>query len=191
MKVLAFNGSPRPKGNTAILINHVFEELQLEGIETELINIGHDKINGCLACGYCKREQNYKCCQTDDPINQYVEKMMQADGIIVGSPVYFSDITAQTKAFIDRAGYVCRANGSVLRHKVGASVIAVRRCGAMPAFNTINNFLHINEMIMPGASYWNMALGREIGDVEDDTEGIATMHSLGKNMAWLMKKLAL
>jgi multimeric flavodoxin WrbA len=188
MKVLAINGSPKKNGNTARLINTVFAELEKEGIETEMINIGRDKITGCLACGYCKKEQNETCVQKDDPLNEHIQKMKEADGIILGSPVYFADITGQMKCFIDRAGYVCRANG-LLKGKVGASVVAVRRAGALTAFNVMNDFLHIQEMIQPGASYWNLAIGRDPGDVENDTEGMETMQSLGRNMASLLKKL--
>lgn len=189
MKVIAFNGSPRKKGNTAILIETVFEELRKEGIECEMINIGRDKTTGCLACGTCKKNQDRKCIQSDDPINEYVEKMAESDGIIIGSPVYFADVTAQMKAFIDRAGYVCRANGRLLKGKVGTCLSAVRRAGAMPALATMYNFLHVNDMVIPGSSYWNLAIGREIGDVLNDEEGMQTMRDLGRNMAELMKKL--
>ena len=189
MKVIAFNASPRKGGNTELLINKVFDVLHEHNIETELINFGKAKITGCIACGYCKKMQNLKCSQTDDPINEYIEKMVEVDGIILGSPVYFADVNSQAKAFIDRAGYVCRANGMVLKHKVGAGITAMRRAGGVQAFNTIYNFMHINEMIVPGASYWNLGIGSDINDVNSDEEGLNTMQTLGENMAWTLEKI--
>ncbi len=189
MKVIAFNGSPRKKGNTAILINKVFDELHKENIETEMINIGQEHLMGCMACGYCKKQKNMRCKFDDDALNSYIPKMVEADGIIIGSPVYFADVTAQMKAFIDRVGYVTRANDMLLKNKVGASVVAVRRAGAVRTFDTLNHFLHISEMIIPGASYWNLAIGKEPGEVESDEEGIKTMQSLGQNMLRLLTRL--
>jgi len=115
--------------------------------------------------------------------------MIDADGILIGSPVYFADITPETKALIDVVGYVTRANGHLLKHKVGAGVIAVRRGGALHTFESINNFFLINQMIVPGSSYWNFAFGREPGDVLNDEEGINTIKTLGQNMAWLLNKI--
>jgi multimeric flavodoxin WrbA len=189
MKVVAFNGSPRPDGNTRILLGYVLGELEKEGIQTELVQAGGTPLRGCTACLECAVNKDRRCTIEDDPLNGYVEKMLAADGILIGSPTYFTDVTAETKALIDRGGYVIRQNGNLLRHKVGAAVVAVRRAGAMHAFDTINHFFLINEMIVPGSSYWNIGIGRAKGDVERDAEGIETMRTLGRNMAWLLKKV--
>ena len=188
MKVIAFNGSPRENGNTTILIQHVLKTLQEEGIETEFIQLGGQLIHGCMACGTCVKLHNKECKITNDNINTYIKKMIEADGIILGSPTYFSMITSELKALIDRAGYVGRANGQLFNHKIGAAVVAVRRAGSMSTFDAINHFFLINGMIVPGSSYWNVGIGLKKGDVEKDEEGIETMETLGKNMAWLLKK---
>lgn len=189
MKVVAFNGSPRRKGNTEILISEVFKILHAEGIETEMIQLGNKPVHGCTACGLCKEIQNGKCHIKNDHLNFCIEKMVEADGIIIGSPVYFADVTTEVKALIDVAGYVTRANGFSLKRKVGAGVIAVRRGGALHTFETINNFFLINQMIVPGSSYWNFAFGRNPGEVVNDEEGMQTIKALGENMAWLLKKI--
>jgi multimeric flavodoxin WrbA len=189
MKIVAFNGSPREDGNTAILIQQVIKVLQAEGIETEFIQIGGQLIHGCKACGACMKLQSQECAITNDNVNLYLKKMTEADGIILGSPTYFSMMTPELKALIDRAGYVGRSNGGLFKRKVGAAVVAVRRAGAIPTFEAINNFFLISEMIVPGAAYWNVGVGLRKGDVEKDKEGLETMESLGKNMAWLLKKI--
>ena len=147
------------------------------------------KIHGCLACRECSRNKDGKCGQKNDDGNALIEKMQQADGILLGSPTYVADISPEIKALIDRACLVSKANGGIFRRKVGAAVIAVRRAGAIHAFDALNHFFLISEMIIPGSSYWNIGIGREIGDVEKDEEGIRTMKVLGQNMAWLLKKL--
>jgi multimeric flavodoxin WrbA len=189
MKVIAFNGSARKDGNTAILLRHVMCELEKEGIETELIQLSGKKIHGCLACRTCSSRKDGRCAQKDDMGNEYIARMAEADGILLGSPTYVTDVSPEIKALIDRACLVTRANAGMLRRKVGAAVVAVRRAGAIHAFDTLNHFFMISEMIVPGSSYWNVAIGRDIGDVERDEEGIETMHVLGRNMAWLMKKI--
>lgn len=189
MKVVAFNGSPRKDGNTAILVRHVFEELEKEGIETELIQLAGKPLQGCLGCYRCWQNLDQRCAQTKDEVNEYIAKMVQADGIILASPVYYADVTARMKALMERAGFVAKANGNLLRRKVGAAVIAVRRGGQIHAFDTVNHLFLISEMIIPGSSYWNFAFGIEPGEVEKDHEGIRTMHTLGQNMAWLMKRV--
>ncbi|MDD5059612.1 MAG: flavodoxin family protein [Candidatus Omnitrophica bacterium] len=188
MKVIAFNTSSRLDGNTAILIKEVFKELKIENIGTELIQLAGTKIQGCISCGKCFERKNAKC-SIDDPVNGYIEKMFQADGIIIGSPTYFADCTASAKALIERAGMVSRANNNMLMRKVGAAVVSVRRGGAIHAFDTINHFFTISEMIIVGSSYWNIGIGRQAGEVADDAEGINTMSVLGRNMAWLLKKI--
>jgi multimeric flavodoxin WrbA len=189
MRVVAFNASARKDGNTAILIKQVFKELENSKIKTELIQLAGQKICGCISCGQCFITKNNKCTVADDPVNEYIAKMIQADGIIIGSPTYFADCTAGAKALIERAGMVSRANNNLLKRKPGAAVVAVRRGGAIHAFDSINHFFTISEMIIVGASYWNVGIGREIGEVANDQEGLETMNVLGKNMAWLLNKI--
>lgn len=189
MKVVGINGSPRQEGNTAILIQTVFSELNQKGIETELIHLAKKTIKGCTACWSCMTQKNGKCVMSDDYFNDCFEQMVAADGIILGSPVYSAGVTSQIKAFIDRASVVLAANKGLLKHKVGASVIAVRRGGAISAFDTLTHFLHSKEMFLVGSTYWNMVYGRDIGEVEQDQEGIANMKNLGQNMAWLLQKI--
>jgi len=189
MKVVALNGSARKNGNTAILLNTVLEELQREGMETELIQMGGIALPGCRACYKCFKNKNKHCSVETDMLNEVIDKMLAADGILLGSPTYFSDVTANMRAFIERCGFVARANDYMFKRKVGAAVVAVRRAGAIPAFSGMNLFLHYMQMIMPGSTYWSMALGRDIGDVRKDEEGMQTMRDLGNNMAWLMKRI--
>jgi multimeric flavodoxin WrbA len=189
MKVVGINGSARKDGNTAILIRRVFEELEKEGIETELIQLAGKKIRGCAACMKCRENLDKRCSVNNDSFNKIFEKMLEADGIILGSPTYFSDMTPEMKALIDRAGYVAKGNGELLRRKVGAAVSAVRRAGAIHTLDSINHLFLISQMIVPGSSYWNLGIGREKGEVEADEEGMHTMQVLGENMAWLIKKI--
>jgi len=189
MKVIAINGSPNKKGNTAILIGHVLDELKNEGIETEFIQLGGTAVMGCKACMSCFKTKNRSCIQNKDLINQCIQKMADADGIILGSPVYFANMTTELKGLIDRAGMVSLANGNLLKRKAGAAVVAVRRAGAVHVFNSINHLFTISQMIIPGSTYWNMGFGMGPGEVENDAEGLKTMSNLGKNMAWLLKAI--
>ena len=189
MKVLAINGSARKDGNTAILVGKVFEELNKEGIETELVQLAGQKVRGCTACFKCFENQDRLCAVKNDFINECIAKMDEADGIVLASPVYFTDVSAEMKALIDRAGMTAIANGRMFARKVGAAVVAVRRGGAVHAFDTINHFFFIEQMIVPGSIYWNFGIGREVGEVESDEEGLRNMSDLGVNMAWLLKKL--
>jgi multimeric flavodoxin WrbA len=189
MKVLGINCSPRKGGNTEILIKEVFSALEKEGIKTEFFQLGGKRVAGCVACMKCKKEEDGRCHQKNDIINECIKKMKKADGIIIGSPVYNADITADAKALIEVSSYALRASGSPLKRKVGAGVIAVRRAGAVHSFDSINHFFLINEMIIPGSSYWNIAIGREKGEVLKDEEGMKTMKVLGENMAWLLGKI--
>jgi multimeric flavodoxin WrbA len=189
MKVVAFNGSARRNGNTAILVRRVLEELEKEGIETELVQLAGERIRGCTACRGCVANQDGRCTIDDDVVNECIRKMVEADGIILASPTYFADVSAEMKALIDRAGFVARANGGLFRRKVGAAVVAVRRAGAIHAFDSINHFFFISEMVVPGSSYWNLGFGHAPGEVESDQEGIETMRVLGSNMAWLLKMI--
>ncbi len=189
MRVVAVNGSGRKDGNTYLLLKVVLDELKAEGIETEMIQLAEDApIRGCASCYKCLERKNMRCAIENDPFNEYFAKISKADGLLLGSPVYFSDITAGLKALIERCGFVGRANGNVLRRKAGAGVIAVRRAGSNHALASINFLFLISEMIIPGSSYWNMAVGRGPGEVMNDAEGIETMKTLGKNMAWLLQR---
>ncbi len=189
MKVVAFNGSARKNGNTAILLELVLNELRREGIETEMIQLSGKKIHGCIACRRCFARKDGRCAQKNDDGNKLIGKMVAADGILLGSPTYVTDISPEIKALIDRACMVTRSGNGLLRRKVGAAVVAVRRAGAIHAFDTLNHFFLISEMIVPGSSYWNIAIGREKGEVNNDAEGVETMKVLGRNMAWLLKKI--
>jgi multimeric flavodoxin WrbA len=189
MRVVAFNGSPRKDGNTGRLLRAVLAELEKEGIETELVHIGGKKVHGCTACAKCFENQDGRCVIDDDFVNDCIAKMAAADGIIIGSPTYFADVSTETKALIDRAGYVALANGGIFARKAGAAVVAFRRAGAVHAYDTINHLFGISQMFTVGSSYWNLGIGLAPGDVEKDGEGLQTMQNLGKNMAWFLKKV--
>lgn len=187
MKVVAFNGSPRKEGNTYHALRMVAEELEKEGIEVEIVHVGNKAIRGCIACGGCVRNKNEKCVLPGDEVNEWVQKMKEADGILFGSPVHYAAMGATMKAFMDRAIYVTSVNDFMLRHKVAASVVAVRRSGGVPTFDQLNNYITYSEMYMPTSKYWNVIHGTGPGEVEQDTEGKQIMRVLGKNMAYLMK----
>jgi multimeric flavodoxin WrbA len=189
MKVVAFSGSGRKDGNTAILLRVVLDELAKEGIETELIQLAGNPLQGCIACYKCFQNKDKKCAVTNDKLNEYLAKMMEADGILLGSPVYYADASASIKALIERCGLVSTANGGLYTHKVGGAVAAVRRAGAIRTFDTLNHFFQYSQMFIVGSTYWNVGIGREPGQVKEDAEGIKTMENLGRNMAWLLKKI--
>ena len=186
MKVVAFNGSPRKDGNTFILINHVFRELEKEGVETELVQLSGREIHGCIACYKCFENKDQHCSVKNDIANECIEKMIKAEGIILGSPVYFTDVTAEMKALIDRAGFVSMANGGMYKNKVGATVVAVRRSGAVHTLDTLSHFFLAGQMITIGGG---IGVGRDKGEVEKDEEGLQGVKVLGQRMAWLLKKL--
>ena len=189
MKVVAFNGSARKDGNTADLVNYVLAELEKEGIETELVQLAGSQIRGCAACFACFESKDKACTIKTDIANECIEKMLDADGIILASPTYFADVSSEMKALIDRSGLVSRANDDMLKRKVGAAVVAVRRGGAIHAFDTMNHFFQIGQMLIVSSIYWNMGFGMDKGEVKDDEEGVQTMQVLGQNMAWALKKL--
>jgi len=189
MKVVAFNCSSRKDGNTSILIDTVLKELSDNGIETKQIQLAGQKISTCLACYKCFENKDKKCVICDDNVNDCIKEMIESDGIIIGSPVYFSNITPTAAALICRAGMVARANGMLLSKKVGAAVVSQRRAGAMHTFSSINHFFTILEMIIVGSNYWNVGLGKQKGDVFNDQEGLDIMKKLGQNMAWLLKQI--
>ena len=188
MKVIAFNGSPRKEGNTSILLKTVCEELNKECIETEIIQIGGKLVHGCTACMKCFEKKNNRCAIDTDFVNECIQKKTEADGILIGTPTYFTDVTVEVKALIDCAGFVAMANGGTLRRKAGAAVVAVRRAGATHAYDTINHLFGISGMFTVGSTYWNIGMGFEPGDVSSDTAGLKTMRSLGQNMAWFLRK---
>ena len=172
MKVIGFNGSARKDGNTAVMINCVLDRLNTEGIDTELFQFAGKAISGCKACYGCFKNKDQRCTVDDDVFNKCFEKMIEADGMILGSPTYFADVSPEMKALIDRGGYVARANGNIFKRKVGAAVVVARRAGSIHAFDTINHlFLHA-QMIIPGSSYWNLGFGREKGEVTKDEEAM-------------------
>lgn len=190
IKVIAINGSPRKNGNTSILISKVFSTLNESGIKTEEIQLAGNAVRGCTACYICKKEKNGKCVIQNDIVNLCIEKMKEADGIILASPTYFANVSAEMKAVIDRTGVVNRANDFMFRRKIGAAIVTARRAGQVTAFDAINHYFLSCQMSIAGASYWNMGIGKDIGDVESDSEGMENMKTLGENMAWLLKATA-
>jgi multimeric flavodoxin WrbA len=191
VRVVAFSGSARKDGNTAILVRHALSELETAGVECEFLQLAGKKAHGCTACGKCAETGDGNCTGVRDFISdECIPRALEADGIIIASPVYFADVTSETKALIDRLGYASRQGGNRLARKVGAAIIAVRRAGAIHAFDTINHLFLISEMMVVGSTYWNVGYGRAIGDVEQDAEGVDTMMTLGRNMAWAMERLA-
>lgn len=189
MKAVAFNGSPRQGGNTEFLLNRVLDPIREAGIETELIQVGSRPIRGCTACRQCWKNRDRRCAVTTDEANDLIARMIEADAMILGSPTYFADLTAEMKALIDRAGYVAMANGRLFSRKIGAAVTVNRRGGAMHTTDSINHLFQISRMIVPGSTYWNFGVGREKEDVRSDEEALANMRDLGETIAWLMRKL--
>lgn len=187
MKVVAFNGSPHKAGNTWLAIKTVAAELEKEGIEVEIIQVGDKAIRGCIDCGGCSRNRDEKCVLAGDDVNEWIQKIKEADGLILGSPVHFSAIGGAMKSFLDRAFYVAASNDSLFRHKVGAAAVSVRRSGGVAAFGQLNNYLYYSEMLMPTSTYWSVIHGNADGEALQDGEGIQIMSNLGRNMAWLLK----
>lgn len=187
MKVIGINASAGKDGNTAILMNKVFEELNEEGIETELVQFGGQMIEPCKACWACGGQKN--CAHGKDLFREVFEKIKEADGILLGSPVYSANVSANMQAFLERAAVVCDMNPGLLTHKVGAAVAAARRGGALQAIDTMNHFFLNHEMYVAGSTYWNMAYGQMSGDVEKDQEGLENMKNLGRNMIYLLQAL--
>lgn len=190
MYALAVNGSPRKKGNTEYLLKAVLAPLSESGWETEFVQLGGKDIRGCKACNKCFEKQNKRCVIKDDDFNEIMEKMIRADAIILGSPTYFTDVSAEIKALLDRSGYVSFANGRLFAGKIGAAVIAVRRGGGTHAYDSINHMYLMSQMIVPGSTYWNLGFGLNKGEVADDAEGMANMRNLGATIAWMGKVMA-
>jgi multimeric flavodoxin WrbA len=189
MRVLGIAGSPRPGGNTELLIQTALTTLMAEDIETDFLSLSDRRIQPCLACGGCFKSDTIRCVQDDPAFDDVLERVSAADGILVGSPVYFGSATPQVMALLDRVGYVGRRHPELLRRKVGAAIVVARRAGQNFTFAQLNYFFLISEMIVPGSTYWNIAFGRDKGEVANDAEGIETVKTLARNMAWLLKKL--
>jgi len=190
MKAIAINGSPRPGGNTEIMLKKVLEPLDAAGWSTEYIKIGGRPLRGCTACFKCFEQKDMRCSVQVDTMNEYLGKIYGADAVILGSPTYFTDVSAEMKALIDRAGMVALANGGALKGKIGAAVVAVRRGGATHVFDTINHMFLMSSMIVPGSIYWNMGVGLETGEVLGDEEAMRNMAHLGQTIAWLGRAIA-
>jgi multimeric flavodoxin WrbA len=189
MKVLGISGSPRKGGNTELLIKTALDKLESEGVETEFLSLADRPILPCTACGDCANVDTPQCTIGDPGFDGMIERFIEADGILVGSPVYFGSATPETMALLDRVGYVSLCNGRFLRHKVGAAIAVARRAGQNFTFAQLNYFFLINEMFIPGSTYWNIAIGRDKGEVADDEEGMRTIKNLAVNMAFLLRKL--
>lgn len=185
MKAVAINGSPRKGGNTEILLKKVLEPLAAAGWETEFIQLGGKKIRGCSACYRCFESEELRCSMKTDIFNECFEKALASQAIILGSPTYFTDVSAEMKAFLDRAGFVSVAKGGLLRGKIGAAVVAVRRGGGTHAFDTINHMFLMSGVIIPGSTYWNLGYGLDKGEVANDAEGLRNMEDVGRTIAWL------
>ncbi|HDP93970.1 MAG TPA: flavodoxin family protein [Candidatus Aminicenantes bacterium] len=186
MQVVAINASPRKEGNTHLLLKRVCEHLQAQSIDTEIIHIGAKPVHGCQGCRRCFETRDRNCVIRTDPINDCIGKMLDADGVLLGSPTYFSDVTTEMKALIDRTGYVSLANDNPLAGKVGAAVTAVRRAGAQHALDSMHHLFSVLEMPIATSTYWNIGYGGAPGEAEYDIEGLQAMDNLGNNMAWLM-----
>jgi len=189
MKVTAFNGSPRVGGNTEILLKEVLKVIEKQGVETELVKLGGTGIKPCTACRACQKLLNKKCVMNDDVFNEYFEKMLESDAILLGTPTYFAGMTPELKSLIDRSGTLARCNGSLFKHKIGAGVIAQRRGGATSVLESINYMFLMSEMIVPGSTYWNFGFGGAKGEVLEDEEALRNMRNLGENIVWLLKKI--
>ncbi len=185
MKAIAINGSPRRGGNTEILLKKALEPLIAAGWETEFIQLGGNPVRGCRACYHCFDAKDSRCGQKDEFFNECLAKMVAADAILLGSPTYFTDVSAEMKALLDRAGLVALANGGLFRGKIGAAVVAVRRGGGTHAFDTINHMFLMSGAIVPGSTYWNLGFGRDKGEVAKDDEALRNMTDLGQTIAWL------
>ena len=190
MKALALNGSPRKNGNTAILLEKVLSPLEDAGWETELVQIGGKKIQGCRGCLKCVEKQDARCVFDNDILNGVLEKMLAADAMILGTPCYFTDMSAEMKALVDRAGYVAFVNGGLFQGKIGAAVVAAGSGGATHAFDSINHLFLMSRMLVPGSVFWNMGYGRAEKEVLGDERAMENMHHLGRTIAWLGKAIA-
>lgn len=187
MKVIALNGSPRKNGNTYQALRTMADELEKEGIETEIVSLGGQNIHGCIACNYCATSENNQCVFKNDCVNEVVAKMKEADGFILGSPTYYAGIAGTMKSFLDRAFY---SSSPYFKYKVATSVAAVRRAGGVDVMHQLNNYLNLAETILPPSQYWTIGYGTEEGEVQQDGEGLQTLRKNARAMAWLLKVTA-
>ena len=185
MKVLLINGSPKHDGNTATCLKEVAKTLETEGLKTEIVTVGNKNIRGCIACGSCVT--NGKCV-FDDAVNDIAEKFKEADGIVVGSPVYYASANGTLVSFLDRLFYSTHFDKTM---KVGASIAVARRGGTTATFDELNKYFTISNMVVAASSYWNIAHGAKPGEVSEDEEGLSTMRNLGRNIAFLIKSIKL
>lgn len=189
MRVLGINGSPRRDGNTAVMVGWVLDELQTLGVETEIYHLAGKPLRGCIDCRRCFTNQDQRCNMRGDALNDVIERIMAADGVVIGAPTYFANVPAEVKALIERVGMVATANNHMLKRKVGAAAVSARRGGAIDTFTAINHlFLHA-EMIVPGSCYWNMGYAPNGRDIDQDAEAERTMRTLGQNMFWLLERI--
>lgn len=182
MKVIAINGSPRADGNCYRALERLGSGLEGEGVGFEIHQVGGKALRGCIACESCRKTG--KCVFADDPVNELVERMAEADGIVLASPVYYSGVAGAMKCFADRAFY---SSGGRFRHKVGATLVSVRRSGGSSTLDCLNHYLTISEMIVATSSYWSIVHGGARGEVERDAEALDTIDALAANMAWILR----
>lgn len=187
MKVVVFNGSPRPEGNTAFALNLCAEELKRAGIQVETIHMGHLPVRGCTACNGCAKNREGKCVLPDDGVNDWIEKIKEADGVILGAPVYYSSAAGVMRCFLDRAFYAAQNGGMLFRHKVGGALVAVRRIGGISALEQLNRYFAAADMVLVSASAPPLIYGLKPGEAEQDEEGVQAARTLGRNMAWILK----
>ena len=183
MKVIAINGSPRKNGNTSQALKIMADELEEQGIEVEIIQIGHLNIHGCLGCGYCRTSADNQCVFKDDIVNDVAKKMREADGFILASPTYYAGIAGTMKAFLDRVFYT---SSKYFKYKVATSISVVRRAGGVDVVHQLNNYLNLAQTVMPPSQYWTIAYGLAKGEVIQDKEGIQTIRKNARSMAWLL-----
>lgn len=185
MKILLINGSPRHEGNTKIVLDEMVKIFDEQQLESEIIDVGSQDIRGCIACGYCYKHGK---CAFNDLVNEVSEKFKNADALVVATPVYYAGINGTLKSFLDRLFYSKNFDTSM---KVGASIAIARRGGQVTSYDTINKYFGISNMPIATSQYWNMAYGRQVGEVSQDTEGMQTMRALARNISFLVKSIAL
>ena len=190
MKVLAINGSPRKNGNTALLLQEALAPLREAGWEVETVQLGGKKIQGCRGCEKCAELKNGRCIFDNDLLNELLQKMLAADAMILGTPCYFTDMSAELKALVDRAGFVAYVNGGLFQGKIGAAVVAAGRAGATHAYDSINHMFLMSKMLVPGSTYWNVGFGHAEGEAGKDAFALENMRHLGRAIDWLGRAVA-
>lgn len=186
MKVVAINGSPRKNGNTAAALRIMGEELEKDGITTEIIDVGGEAIRGCMGCGYCKTSENNQCVFKEDLVNATAQKMREADGLILGAPTYYGGIPGTMKCFLDRAFY---SSASYFQYKAATAVAVVRRTGGIEVLHQLKNFLELVRTVTPPSQYWMVGYGMQKGELLQDEEGVQTIRHNARSLAWVLKML--